>query len=109
MRLAFLAALISVVSGISLSNFRALILFPSFALAGLFVLGAGIAASDRGPLIVLVLIFAAIGLQLGYLIGMVTLHICWPAVAHFWTNASNVRQQRPASVAPRRRYMSDPL
>jgi hypothetical protein len=109
MRLAFLAALISVVSGIGLSNFRALILFPSFALAGIFILGTGIATSERGLLIALVLIFAAVGLQLGYLVGMATLHSCWPAVARFWANASNVRRQRPASAVPRRRYMSDPF
>jgi hypothetical protein len=109
MRLIVLAALISVVSGVTLSNFRALILFPSFVLAGIFILGTGIATSERGLLIALVVIFAAVGLQLGYLVGTATLNVCWPVVARFWTNASNVRRQRSASVVPRRRYISGPF
>ncbi len=104
MRVVFLGALLSVVFGIGLSNFRVLILLPSLALAGLFILGAGVAGSERGFLIAQVLMFAVVGLQLGYFVGMA----CWPAVARLWTNTLNVRR-RPPTSAPRRRYMADPF
>jgi hypothetical protein len=92
MQLAILVALVGVAAGIILGNFKILILLPAFAVAGAFFLISGMARSASVSCIALALPIAMVGLQLGYLAGIV-IFACWP-VGVFSTATSLSWQQR---------------
>jgi hypothetical protein len=91
MQVAISAALI----GIALSCFfKVQSLFPAFAVNAALLLGAGIANGQSVSSILLMLVVAAVGLQLGYVVGMAIQNVWRAAVSHFDKRLSDIRRQR---------------
>jgi hypothetical protein len=89
MQLAILAGLGGAAFGFGLWHFKLLVIFPAFAVTGAFILGVGIANSKSVVCIVLALLVAAVGLQVGYLITLMTAHVRRRIISRFRPNSAS--------------------
>ncbi len=92
MQLVILAGLGGVAFGFGLWHFKSLVIFPAFAVTGAFILGVGIANSKSVACIALALLVVAVGLQVGYLLGLMTVHVRRRIISRLPPNSASERR-----------------